>query len=612
MEEPISLSDEESSLEEIPQRLEENSTPIGAEVLVMTVEIGDGRQDTITVRESDDPTALAAKFAQKHGLDSGLQASLEQLIRQNRELVDKRATSVSPDLASWKDWLMPYTPATGSSKGPYTFHDNYDAKATHTPHINSVSRRLMDKRSRMGSVHNRLYQLGKKPKQQSSVSSSATSLKHSRSQSQSAFNYGEWMYIRGKKLKETQQRNIEEKKKEEAEKQAKILTFAPSINRYSALLCPRFDVKVEDQLAQKGQEKKSHIERMRTELTKKELKECSFKPQLNQQSVQIELSKGLEKPRYADLYEGHKKREAKLKAMEEEKEREFNFTPNVVLTCSKNVAENQSEIVERLMNSKKKFEEKMSRLRHELEMKESVDTVSGQRLFTPSTGRLSSGRNSVGVSVFEHLYSLKDHRKEVVERISEQHQKELFESSIKLNENSNAIYDNFRRKQLVKLFKQLDTDGDGGITSGDLADAYLDYDVVRILSPIFLELQASNSQLKFEEFAVKVDQLFGSLTVQDRAVLMKRENKIEPEEIVFKPTLGQMTEAYAAKRRANQPADLYERSQEEKKTIEKRLKLEAKQQAKDAMKGCTFKPATTPYLSRKQRQALEREEGLIK
>ena len=92
MEDPVSLSEAGDV-----DRQEGNM-----ELLVMTVEIGDGRQDTIRIHENDDPDKLARSFAQKHSLDPSLQSNLAMLIRQNKEMVEMR--TASPDNFKWAEY----------------------------------------------------------------------------------------------------------------------------------------------------------------------------------------------------------------------------------------------------------------------------------------------------------------------------------------------------------------------------------------------------------------------------------------------------------------------------------------------------------------------------
>ena len=55
------------------------------ELLTITVEIGNGRQENILIRQNDDPFELATKFAQEHGVSNQLRDLLANQIRLNVE-----------------------------------------------------------------------------------------------------------------------------------------------------------------------------------------------------------------------------------------------------------------------------------------------------------------------------------------------------------------------------------------------------------------------------------------------------------------------------------------------------------------------------------------------
>ena len=59
------------------------------ELLVMTIEIGNGRQETIHIHENDDPANLAKEFCMLHGLSSSIVVPLAQNIHHNIEQVYK-------------------------------------------------------------------------------------------------------------------------------------------------------------------------------------------------------------------------------------------------------------------------------------------------------------------------------------------------------------------------------------------------------------------------------------------------------------------------------------------------------------------------------------------
>ena len=76
----------ESFEEPLPADLQVSPHPQrGRVVLVMTVELGEGRSDTITVHEHDEPTDLAHAFGQRHSLNTRLTQALTKTIEANIE-----------------------------------------------------------------------------------------------------------------------------------------------------------------------------------------------------------------------------------------------------------------------------------------------------------------------------------------------------------------------------------------------------------------------------------------------------------------------------------------------------------------------------------------------
>lgn len=59
------------------------------ELMVVTVGIGGGRQETLKIFENDNPVRLAQKFAEKHALDAKARENLEKFIQANLESVKK-------------------------------------------------------------------------------------------------------------------------------------------------------------------------------------------------------------------------------------------------------------------------------------------------------------------------------------------------------------------------------------------------------------------------------------------------------------------------------------------------------------------------------------------
>ena len=58
-------------------------------VLIMTVALGAGKQDTISIHREDSPATLAQAFGRKHGLKGGLVGRIEGLIRRKKEAASR-------------------------------------------------------------------------------------------------------------------------------------------------------------------------------------------------------------------------------------------------------------------------------------------------------------------------------------------------------------------------------------------------------------------------------------------------------------------------------------------------------------------------------------------
>ena len=358
MEEPTSNSNKDGSFQEKTI----NSDLKNQEYLVMTVEIGDGRTDIITIHEDDDPSILAQEFASKHNLDMSLQKSLSKLIKQNKDLVDKKS-NLDGDIENWSDW-----------PGSNQHSQNYGKYDAFTPKINEKSRKLMERCERRGTVYERLYQKVKKPETKDSTKTLDIS---SKSKSTSNINYGEWLYVRGMKMKEAAKKSSEEKKKERLEKDEKELTFSPNINKVSSLMSPRFYEKPEEVLYKKAEKTKQKLEIIKQKIEEESLKECKFVPQINQFPVQRQPNTKI----HEKLYLQAEQKKEKMLTIRENELKQYTFSPNVELT--KKQEEYKQPVHERLLDSRRKFEENLEEIRKNKES--DFDENTGQKLFRPKT-----------------------------------------------------------------------------------------------------------------------------------------------------------------------------------------------------------------------------------
>lgn len=181
MAEPASLS-ESGKLNEENLVSDSNSLKSkNQELLVMTVEIGDGRQDMIVVCENDDPLQLAREFARKHNLDQSLQQALSDLIKQNKETIEKQMAYATEGRNF--DFLGSYSSSQRSKEAEIA---NKKSKIG-IPAVRKSTPSLSGTKNSQGSVYDRLTKISKTQRPNSSASTAQLSISKSPSNS----NYGE-------------------------------------------------------------------------------------------------------------------------------------------------------------------------------------------------------------------------------------------------------------------------------------------------------------------------------------------------------------------------------------------------------------------------------------
>ena len=67
-----------------------------SELMTITIEIGDGQNENIFVREGDDPKQLAREFAKKHGIGEQLTDLLAEQIQLNIESMVHNSSRAQP------------------------------------------------------------------------------------------------------------------------------------------------------------------------------------------------------------------------------------------------------------------------------------------------------------------------------------------------------------------------------------------------------------------------------------------------------------------------------------------------------------------------------------
>ncbi|OMJ68228.1 hypothetical protein SteCoe_34392 [Stentor coeruleus] len=570
MEDPTSLSDKEPSFQDNSD-LNKNQ-----EYLVMTVEIGDGRTDIIAIHENDDPSLLAQEFASKHNLDLSLQKSLSKLIRQNKELVEKK-NSIDAEIENWSDW-----PGSNYQSQNLNKYDSF------TPKINEKSRKIIAKCERQGNVYERLYQKGKKPIETKEQIKTMDMTNKSKSAANN-INYGEWLYVRGMKMKEAAKKSTEDKKKEQVENDSKELTFSPTINKISSLMSPRYYEKPEDILYKKAEMTKQKIESMRQKLEEEKFKECSFTPVINSGPRTRETDKSI----HENLYNQAEKTKEKMLIKRENEIRQYSFTPNVGLTKKKD-AESHEPVYERLLSSRKKFEDDLEEVRKAKVLE--FDENTGQKLFKPVIESKVEPRDK---PIWEILYNKNSETRKERESLLDEENRfwEANASAQKTTENTQKIFADFKEKQYEKLFKIMDSDKDGKISANAISLDGLDMRTIELLKPIFENIEETREEIDFKGFLDRIEIVSKLMNVGDRAYLIKRESRPQTEQAnkervpYVSPTSAKMAE----KKRADLPGSMYDRLVAANSLADMRIKKHKELNQMFELKDCTFKPNLTKH-----------------
>ncbi|OMJ71112.1 hypothetical protein SteCoe_30763 [Stentor coeruleus] len=572
MEDPTNLSDKDICFHE---KSLNSSGSKNQEYLVMTVEIGDGRTDIITIHENDDPSFLALEFASKHNLDHSLQKSLSKLIRQNKELVEKKS-SIARDMDNWSDW-----------PGSHCQSKNFGEFDSFTPKINEKSRKIVSKYERPGNVYERLYQTSKKHNESKDITKNNENINKSKT-AVNNINYGEWLYVKGIKMKEAAIKSSEEKKKKQIEQDSKELTFAPSINKVSSLISPRYYEKPEDILFRKAEMTKQKIEAMRQKYEEQKLKECSFTPQINAGIRTRETEKSI----YDTLYDQADKAKEKNLIKREYDLKQYSFSPNVTLTKKRN-SESHEPVYERLLNSRKRFEDNLEEVRQA--RNSNIDEVTGQKFFMPVTESKIEPRDK---PVWEILYSKDSETKKERQSLASEEMRfwEANACAQKTTEKTKKIFDEFKEKQYEKLFSAMDSDNDGKISVNAISIDKLDLRTVELLKPVFESIQMTKEEIDFKGFLQIIENIVKSMNVDDRAYLLRREPRPQTEKTKERlSNLSPKSPNLSGKKGSAISDNLYDRLLAASKITEMRSKKNKEVNELLELKNCTFRPDLTKH-----------------
>lgn len=264
LEEGTGWSEEEASpvhCDTIPEESSSRPGP-GEEILIMSVDLGEGRSGRVVVHERDDASMLARDFCRRQGLP-------EELVKPLKEQIV--ANVVKLGLREEKSRELQRTPVR-------------DKKKTSVPaDIRKSSERKLTRPS------------------------SSTSFAPSQSS-----HPGERLYSQAHRLKETTRQRTRELQKSLDSEAAKHLTFTPKLNEQSVELASKRRGRKGsvDSLLQRGRGGQESAERIRKEKLEREQSECTFKPAIDpiSQLIVSSMHRSSSAERYVQLHEDAERR----------------------------------------------------------------------------------------------------------------------------------------------------------------------------------------------------------------------------------------------------------------------------------------------------------------
>jgi len=563
--------------EELSERSLKKNYEAGREILIMTIDIGNGQTDELLVHEEDEPEAIARFFCIKHSLGPKVKEAIQKQIEYNIERILNDESCLEP---SWGNISPVESPKeVKKPKGSSQF--------TYQPNINQRSKQMAQGRF-AGSVHERLHNLSKKSESPPKRTPARPKARSSSMHEVSETNYGTKLYYKGLKMQEKKDTLIQVERQKKYQSELNGISFKPKINskRLERSQVPEF------YLIQKGKEKLEHIEKLKGLKLAEEKEKCTFRPQIDKRSSMLAERKA-SPDRHLQLYREAQERQAKLEKKSSEILGEmYPFKPNTQLTQKQNehIYKTFSERRKKLSQSRRTLEDYIEQSRS----KDRQDPKTGQDLFKPKVGRAPKERKVQPGSIGEHLYSLG--------------KRSASQTSIKdslqptyTTKHSDSILRKLKHDRFNEIFTMLGPDSTGNISKETVESCQIPHTLKAIIQPLLEELVELDEKLNFEEFCNSMESLMATLTPGEKSVLLmiKKDKKPGTKENLFKPSL-------ISKSAKESPSkSLYERYLEKKQEKEAKVQEEKKASLENEMEQCTFKPKITKYRLRNQFSSFE-------
>ena len=195
----------------------------------------------------------------------------------------------------------------------------------------------------------------------------------------------------------------------------------------------------------------------------------------------------------------------------------YTFKPEII---SQSNTDRDPDIFERL-SSLRKDESRSKDLASDSDL---VDPSTKQPLFRPQTGRppkndVTFTQRKKDLPIGEYLYQCK---KQETVPLEPSHQPTQFSKS-----KSESLLRKRKREQYRRLFETLKPEGETSLRADTMQLTDITDDIVRILDPLFAELQELGEGLEFEDFANAMDNLMERLVPAEKALILDVGKKSE-------------------------------------------------------------------------------------
>ncbi|EFJ36172.1 hypothetical protein SELMODRAFT_404706 [Selaginella moellendorffii] len=492
-------------------------------ILSLTVEIQDGREEHIQVKEGDSAEMVAKCFVNQHGLPQQFEAPLAELIVDNIIRLSKddgwRKENQRPATAPARPTRREAAPASkseSSGKQPGTHETSAANKAagkTKSPPAGKMSERLLahtytfrakssvfchlEPRKKTGqrpltekqrALYLRLHMdfvrhkqkmedgrrllheqfVEKVHRNKTHMSKRSRMIMRVRSTAAKQFhNYGELLYQEGMNKQHERKVQIQKKKQEDEANELNGFTFRPELSKTARKQKNKKVVwkrLLEDRYAE-------HLQQLRNEAFEAQLMECTFKPRINEilrtdrDNREDKLQQQQLGSRFDQLFwdaEIRRRRQAEYTQWYPEG---VTFRPSISKSQRSHPDTHEREPGRSVFDRLLEYAERTNLLKQKLldEFSKPIDPSTGQELFTPITGRKPQvERNASFLPIGEFLYQMYfdlDHKKQA------KFEKSLHQTKIKTLEyvlpRSIDILKELEKRSFRQIFDYLDTNKSG-------------------------------------------------------------------------------------------------------------------------------------------------------